>query len=214
MLLLPSTRLPVQLQTRQPRVDKSLNPDRVLEVQQQLLNLKAALGRSRYTLHTLQDRAAAYSDGDYVQYSQHFADLLSEMEDLADLQRNNSSTAVLRLQELQDAAARRVLFARTPEAVSALHREAAARAQALLASECPALECVKQRLDRLRRRMQQEFDWRYPPGEFVAWRFKGAPKTARSPWSRNPGVQQREPRARQRVQQLQQPGTPPPLLSP
>lgn len=205
---------PVQLQTRQPRVDKTLNPDSVLQVRQQLLNLKAALGRTRHTLHTLQDRAAAYSDSDYVQYSQAFAALLSEMEDLAELQRSHSTMAVLQLQELHDAAARRVLFARTSEAVAALHREAAARTQALLAAERPALDSVKQRLERLRQRMQ-DFDWRYPPGEFVAWRFKGVPRGGRSPWSRNPGVQRREPRARQRVQQLQQqPGAPPPLLFP
>lgn len=195
-------------------MDKSLNPDSVLQVQQQLLNLKAALGRTRSTLHTLQDHAAAYSDSDYVQYSQAFAALLSEMEDLAELQRSHSTSAVLQLQELQDAAARRVLFARTAEAVAALNREAAARTQVLLAAERPALDSVKTRLQRLRQQMQ-DFGWRYPPGELIAWRFKGVPKGGRSPWSRNPGVQRREPRARQRVQQLQQqPGAGPPLLFP
>jgi hypothetical protein len=204
----------LQLQARQPRVDKSLNPDSVLQSQQQLLNLKAALGRTRSTLHTLQDRAAAYSDRDYVQHTRVFADFLSEIEDLAELQHNHGAPCVLQLQKLQEAAARRVLFARTQDAVSALHCEAGARAKALLQSEQPLLDSTKQRVEQLRAHMQA-FDWRYPPSQFVAWRFKGAGKGARSPWGRTPGVQRREPKARFRGEQQlqqQQPGAPPPLL--
>lgn len=203
----------LQLQARQPRVDKSLNPDSVLQSQQQLLNLKAALGRTRFTLHTLQDRAAAYSDRDYVQYTQVFAEFLSEVEDLAELQHHYGAPCVLQLQKLQEAAARRVLFARSEDAVSALHREAGARAKALLQSERPVLDRTKQRVEQLRARMQG-FGWRYPPTQFVAWRFKGASKGVRSPWGRTPGVQRREPQARLRgeQQQQQQPGAPPPLL--
>lgn len=201
----------LQLQARQPRLDKSLNPDSVLQSQQQLLNLKAAHGRTRYALHTLQDRAAAYSDPDYVQYSQGFAEMLAEMEDIAELQRNHGAPTVLQLQQLHDAAARRVLFARTEEAVTALNREAAARAKVLLQSEQPALDSTQRRLEQLRKQMQG-FSWRYPPRDYVAWRFKGQIKAARSPWSRTPGVRRKGPQARRGVEQGQQPGLPPPLL--
>lgn len=195
-------------------MDKSLNPDSVLQAQQELQNLKAAMGRSRYSLHTLQDRAAAYSDGDYVQYSRGCARLLSEMEAVADLQRSHTAPVVLQLQQLQDAAARRVLFARSEEAVTALNREAAARAKHVLQAEQAALDDSKQRLEQLRRDMEG-FAWRYPPAQYIAWRFKGALRSARSPWSRTPGVGRKEPRVRQRVQQLQPPpGSPPPLLGP
>lgn len=192
-------------------MDRSLNPDSVRQTQQQLLNLKAALGRTRYTLHTLQDRAAAYSDRDYVQYSQGFAELLSEMEGLADLQRDHAVPVVLKLHQLQEAAARRVLFARTQQAVVALQREAAVLVQHVLQSEQQALDSSKQRLDQLRKGMQ-DCSWRYPPPPYIAWRFKGQPKGAKPPWARTPGVQRKEPKARQGVEQLPQPGAPPPLL--
>lgn len=201
----------LQLQARQPRVDRTLNPENVLETQQQLLNLKAGMGRTRYTLHTLQDCAAAYGDRDYVQYSQGFADMLTEMEGLADLQREHAAPLVLQLQQLQEAAARRVLFARTEETVAALNREATARAQHMVQSEQAGLDSIKQRLDRLKQYMQQ-YDWRYPPAPYFAWRYKGTPKGFRNPWTRTPGVQRREPKMRQNIEQLQQPGAPPPLL--
>ena len=205
--------LSAQLQARQPRVDKSINPDSVLQAQQELQNLKAALGRSRYSLHTLQDRAAAYSDRDYVQYSQAFSRLLTDLGDVAELQRSHAAPAVLQLQQLHDVAARRVLFARTEEAVVALHRETATRVQILLKAEQGLLDSSKQRLNQLRKEMQG-FEWRYPPAPYIAWQFKGALKGARSPWTRTPGVGRREPKERQRGQQLQQPGAPPPLLGP
>jgi hypothetical protein len=85
--------------------------------------------------------------------------------------------------------------------------------QLLMQQRHEALDSSKQQLEQLRACMRG-FAWRYPSPQYVAWRFKGVPKGSRSPWGRTPGIERKEPRVRQGVQQLQQPGLPPPLLEP
>lgn len=203
----------MQLQTRRPRMDRSLNPDRVQEVEQQLLNLKGALGRSRVSLHTLQDNAAAYSDRDYVQYSQGLATLLADMEGLADLQRSHGTSVLLELHEIQESAARQMLFVGTRESEASLRKNAAAQAQHVLGREWQALERMQQQAKQLTARMKR-FAWRYPPTPYISWRFKGTRQGAITPRMRIPGVQQKQPKARRHMQQVQLPGTPPQLLGP
>jgi hypothetical protein len=216
-----STALHAQVTSQRPG-SRPVNPDALAELQQQLLNLKAALGRSRHALHSLQDKAAAYSDADYVQYSQQCNVVLAAMEELADAYRSQGLPLAAQLQAVQEATARRVLFATTEAAVAALQAATAVHVQQLLQQRQPGWDAACAQTQQLRQRMQREMAWRYPPREHIVWRFKGRPRgfggsSARPPlWGYASGLkQQRPPAVRQaRVpralgeggQQQQQPG--------
>jgi hypothetical protein len=226
----------VQAASLQPAA-RPVNPDALAELQASLLNLKAGVGRSRALLHSLQDKAAAYSDSDYVQHSQQYEAVLSRMDSLADAYRSQAVPLVLQLQALRDATARRVLFATSQEAVAALQQQGAARMAQLQAQRGPGWAAASGEARALRQHMQEALAWRYPPREHIVWRFKGRRRLYGYPaggggsaggsdggrplWGHMSGLQQRRPRLRADVEQLpapqqQQPAAapaPPPLLA-
>ncbi|WIA37722.1 hypothetical protein OEZ86_014603 [Tetradesmus obliquus] len=156
-------------------------PESLQQAQEELLLLKASLGTTRSQLAALQAKARAYSDTDYLSYSSTFADLLQEMQAVADVLRQQQAPLVHRMQEVQEAAARRALFAPSAAAAAAAQREAAAAVAAELARAGPACKEAMQRLKHMQQEMQQGLDWRYPPREYVLWRFKGRPGASKPP---------------------------------
>jgi predicted nucleic acid-binding Zn-ribbon protein len=176
-------------------------PESLQQAQQELANLKSSLGATRSQLAALQAKARTYSDTDYLQYSSSFDDLLAEMQALADVVRQQQAPLVHRLQDAQEVAARRALFAPTSAAAAAAQAEAAAAVRAELARAGPTSRDAAVRLSSLRREMQQELSWRYPPREYVLWRFKGRPGASKPPLAM-PGLKRAVPAVRQGVQQL------------
>lgn len=192
------------MQATSQQGSKPVDPDDLAASQQLLLNFKADLGRTRHLLHTLQDKAAAYSDSDYVAYSSSFAGILLELDTAADALRCHAIPLVLQLQQVREATARRVLFAQAEAAVEALQRNEARQVARLLEAQQPAWQATCQRLQGLRQRMRTGLAWRYPPPEHIVWRFKGrwGQQQQRPLWGYMGGLKQRVPVARQGVQQL------------
>jgi hypothetical protein len=179
-------------------------PESLQQAQQELLHLKASLGTTRSQLAALQAKARTYSDADYLSYSSRFAGVLQEMQETADIVRQHQAPLVHRIQEAQEAAARRALFAPTAAAAAAAQSEAAAAVAAELARAGPVCKDAARRLKSVQQEMQQQLDWRYPPREYVLWRFKGRPGASKPPLAM-PGLKRAVPAVRQGVQQLPQP---------
>jgi hypothetical protein len=176
-------------------------PESLQQAQQELANLKSSLGETRSQLGSLQAKARTYSDTDYVAYSSRFDDLLLEMQLLADVVRQQQAPLVHRMQDAREVVARRALFAPTSAAAAAAQEESAAVVRAELARTGAMRRDAAQRLSNMRREMQQELDWRYPPREYVLWRFKGRPGASKPPLAM-PGLKRAVPAVRQGVQQL------------
>ncbi|KAF6253450.1 hypothetical protein COO60DRAFT_1703798 [Scenedesmus sp. NREL 46B-D3] len=179
-------------------------PESLRQAQQELADLKASLGATRSQLAALQGKARTYSDTDYAEYASRFEALLLEMQALADVLRQQQAPLVHRMQDAQEAAARRALFAPTSAAAAAAQAEAAAAVGAELSRAGPMCRDTARRLSSMRQEMQQQLAWRYPPREYVLWRFKGRPGASRPPLSM-PGLKRAAPAVRQAVQQLPRP---------
>lgn len=179
-------------------------PESLRQAQQELADLKASLGATRSQLAALQGKARTYSDTDYAEYASRFEALLLEMQALADVLRQQQAPLVHRMQDAQEAAARRALFAPTSAAAAAAQAEAAAAVGAELSRAGPMCRDTARRLSSMRQEMQQQLAWRYPPREYVLWRFKGRPGASRPPLSM-PGMKRAAPAVRQAVQQLPRP---------
>jgi hypothetical protein len=176
-------------------------PESLQQAQQELANLKSSLGATRSQLAALQAKARTYNDTDYLEYSSCFDDLLLEMQSLADVVRQQQAPLVHRMQDAREVAARRALFAPTSAAAAAARDEAAAVVRAELARAGPMSRDAARRLSNMRRELQQELDWRYPPREYVLWRFKGRPGASKPPLAMS-GLKRAVPAVRQGVQQL------------
>lgn len=196
---------PPQVTNREGR--SVVSDDSLAAVQQELLGLKSDIGKAASLLQQLQAKARCYSDPDYVAYSQAFLPLLQQMDGIADVARQQQVQLIAEVQDIAAEAARKVLFARSVAAAAALRQEAAAAARERLQQAAPAWAEVAEQMRGLRQHLQEGgVAWRYPPEEFILWRFKGGARASRPPLVM-PGLQRQLPTARQGVQQL----LPPPL---
>lgn len=206
-----------------------LSTDHVLQAQKELLQLKAAIGRTNKQLKDLQSNAHAYSDADYCQYSMQFEPLLQQMSELCDTAREDQIGLILEIQGLLDDASRRVLYARSASA-AAIWQETQQRVQQRCVDQHLIWQLVKKQVRGLYQKMRcqqglnagpvrsQEdkqsqrqaavgsggsniVEWRYPPSQYILWRYKGRVGASKPPLEM-PGLSRTMPEIRQSSRQL------------
>lgn len=177
-----------------------VDPENLQQAQQELLQLKSSMGAVRKQLEQLHVKARSYSDTDYLQYSSAFEPFLTDIDQLCDIARVQQIELVLRVQGLREQAARKVLFARTADAVQAVQQAADEAVQQAVQQQQPQWRAVQLQVKALKQQMQG-LAWRYPPPQYVLWRFKGRFKASKPPLVL-PGLRRQVPRVRQGVEQL------------
>jgi hypothetical protein len=179
-----------------------VSSDMLQQAQQELLHLKAAIGRAAVLLHQLQAKAKAYSDLDYCQYSEQLVPLLQLMNSTCDIARQQQVQLVRDVQEVVAQAAEDVVFARSAAAAASVRQQAAKAVQQQMQEQQPLWKQASQHMQELKQQLQQDgISWRYPPEEYILWRFKGRPGASR-PALHLAGLDRKLPTARQGVEEL------------
>jgi hypothetical protein len=144
--------------------DRLLPAQGLEEAAQQLQTLKSAAGRCRTQLHALRRKAQAYSDADYVAYTEPMRDMLREVYRMADVLLEHYIPHLHKVGELQVRSARLAGLQLDVDAqqLTKLWQQHQQQARhKFTPCELPSV------LD------WEAFSWRYPPNEYVWVKPKG-----------------------------------------